>query len=193
MKRIFACYILIMMISLVGCTPQETEPALPDSSEVPTESSSSEVTQESSSSEVSSEPPAVSEDDTSTTGTLKAELDVDLTQLESFKYEKLSAQEVEELLLTGEDALAAAESLMAFHVSDVDSPNTDPVVGGAKQYTLTFSGGEVLVIYDNGMLGINDQKDFYQREGKEEITIPENAQWVKYAVDLFTGEKTPVS
>ena len=70
MKRIFACYILIMMISLVGCTPQETEPALPDSSEVPTESSSSEVTQESSSSEVSSEPPAVSEDDTSTTGTL---------------------------------------------------------------------------------------------------------------------------
>ena len=181
MKKISICFCLIILISLIGCSPQQTPPILSNDTEITDQGSSSSIN--------NSSEPAYGKEHQITT--LSEKLNVDLSQIESFKYERLSAQEEQELLLTGKDALIAAESMMAFSVSIQDSKDKDPVVGGAKRYTLTFLNGDILVVYDNGMLSINDEKDIYKREGEESITIPENAQWSIYTVDLLTGERSP--
>lgn len=183
MKKFPFSILLIVLILLMGCSPQQVPPIPPDDTEATVPGYSSSISNDFES----------DNDDTHPITTLGEKLNVDLSQMESFKYERLSAQEEQELLLTGNDAQSAAESLMAFRVSIQKPKDKDPIVGGAKRYTLTFSNGDIIVVYDNGMLSINDEKEIYKREGEEEIAIPENAQWSIYSVNLLTGERSLAS
>ena len=110
----------------------------------------------------------------------------------SFRYQLLSAQEERELTLTGSDAQNALDSLLQFRLSEQDPENKDPEVGGARRYIIEFTDGEILEIYDVGILSINEAADLYKREGEEQLVLPENSQWTVYQVDLLTGEKTVV-
>ena len=118
-------------------------------------------------------------------------LSLPAAEVTAFRYERLSAQEEQRLDLSGKDAVQAAQALLGFDVSRIAAGQGEPVVGGAARYTLTFADGTELVVYDDGRLSVNGGEPLCQREGEEEIPLPEDACWQVFTVDLFTGDKTP--
>jgi len=115
-------------------------------------------------------------------------------QIKEFKYEIMGVTEGRELTLQNTDAANAAMGLLSSKVAPQEGREMNPIVGGEfTRYTLTLLDGTVIVIEDNGMISVNEKKNLYCWEEKEEITLPEGAVWTEYTIDSFGGEENPVT
>ena len=183
MKKFCFTFMVLLILLAAGCQQSET----PDTSQSVVSSSS---TVSSEQSQPASREEQHTEADQPEIFFLKDKLPLEPEELLSFQYEELSAQEERSVTLTGEDGIRAMESLLAFQVSVQEPGEEDPITGGAKRYTMEFSSGETVVVYDTGMISINEEENIYKREGNESLVLPENPSWTTYHVDLITGEKT---
>lgn len=120
---------------------------------------------------------------------LSSKLNFSAESVVTFQYEILSATEENQLVLTGENAINATKELLGTKVSYQDPKKQDPWAGGAHRYTLVMENGESHIITNCGMLSIDKQENIYKVEDKVDISIPENAEWEKYEIDIVTGER----